>query len=443
MGPSSATSSLLFFCAYGVSLVLLLWLSSSSADGGNYRHVPTNLPLPWCGAAAFATHAALTLAAAFVEGEPMEKGRAGLLLTAGCSSLGFIGHALMANGVMSGVPLLQATGSCPSLLARGFCCTAMLMVLCGVGRKSPWSLSQCVMVNWSLLLLPGTLGAYAAPGSAFLLHFKSIPWLLWSSFAAYSLSRDLAAARNISNHYKQCLARSTSIPIAFSAAAIACLGASRIGSVPDATLDLLDGLAEVAYCLILLCVAQSAVVVAAEEEKYCTIQDESLRHRIALAAMRNMIRTPLDGIHALAKRNLSQCDHQDWEDALVVIRDTSKLLVRRVLDSAYLQRLNLDMRFSTVSIREIIEEAVMLARPLLQQNAKLIVPGSDDPPIIMEGDFDRLVQMLHGLLRIAVKYTFNGFISVSSRIDPKGNLRLEIKDTGESLLSFELPLWNE
>jgi signal transduction histidine kinase len=96
--------------------------------------------------------------------------------------------------------------------------------------------------------------------------------------------------------------------------------------------------------------------------------------------------------------------------------------------------MQLDTIFDRLDIIEIIDEAVTLARPLLQQDTKLTVTNMNHNQrlTILRGDHDRLTQMIQGLLGIAVKYTFNGVISIGARVDSRGkNMRIEIKDTGE------------
>ena len=401
-------------------------------------------------AAAYAAYALTTVAATIVEGEPA---LSRCFLTAGCSFLSCLGHFLAAAGFLpwlnKTVSPANGTHDVVSLLSRGYCSSAMLLVLFGTAsseqpsgaRSSMMMMVRCLVANWSLLLLPGVFEAFELPGSALLSHCGSMPWLVGSLAIICSRLRALAssaetAALSDNDDAKRHLRLMALIGIF--AAMVACSWTLSLCSSDRAVLTVMHqmgGVADVAYCLILLFGAQSTVVFMATVRKYSEIQEVSLRHRHALAALANMVRTPLSGIQALTKQSLSDSNNgSSFEDAMGLIHDTSHLLVRRVLDRANLQTLELDMRFGPVCISELLNEAVTLVRPLLQQNTELYMTddGSQrDTLPILEGDCDRLAQMLHGLLGIAAKYTFNGFISVCARLDRKGNMRIEIKDTGE------------
>jgi len=93
-------------------------------------------------------------------------------------------------------------------------------------------------------------------------------------------------------------------------------------------------------------------------------------------------------------------------------------LVDDLLDLARVTRGDIDLQRSPLDLRAVIRAAVELGTPLIDQRRHRLEVAAGNAPLPVEGDFQRLTQVVGNLLSNAAKYTERGgAISVSAGIE--------------------------
>ena len=153
-----------------------------------------------------------------------------------------------------------------------------------------------------------------------------------------------------------------------------------------------------------------------------------------LAMLGHELRNPLAPIvNSIEIMKLQGDDPKRITRAREIIERQVALMTRLVDDLLDISRLTngkIDLRRDTVSLAAVVERAVELARPLIDERGhrlSLDIPGD---PIALDADAARLSQVLANVLHNAAKYTGNGgHIRVSAR--RAGNeVVLAVRDNG-------------
>lgn len=152
-----------------------------------------------------------------------------------------------------------------------------------------------------------------------------------------------------------------------------------------------------------------------------------------LANMSHEIRTPLNGVIGMLDL-LSNSKLPDVEDHYVKVArssaDSLLALVNDVLDFSKIEAGRLELENTSFDLRELIETtaeqfAFLAHQKKLEMNCQL----SKDLPYMVNGDPERLRQVLINLLGNAIKFTHEG--EVNLRVTQRGKMiRFVVQDTG-------------
>lgn len=144
------------------------------------------------------------------------------------------------------------------------------------------------------------------------------------------------------------------------------------------------------------------------------------------------LRTPLASILAYSELLLTCDDPPVRQEFLGIINDESRRLsrlVNNVLDVAKIQSGTTVWTMARVDVSELLFEAARIHRPLVEQQGLhfelTIEPGL--PPI--DGDRDRLLEVVANLITNALKFTVEGDIGLSGR-QAAGDVLVSVSDTG-------------
>jgi two-component system sensor histidine kinase ChiS len=154
----------------------------------------------------------------------------------------------------------------------------------------------------------------------------------------------------------------------------------------------------------------------AELHRFDKLKDEFL------ANTSHELKTPLHGIIGLAESLMEGATgplpHRTKANLAMIVASGRQLftLVNDLLDFSQLRHNTVELRLSSVGIREAADVVITLSRPMAQQKGlQLINAVSPRLPLVL-ADEDRLQQILHNLVSNAVKFTEQGMIGVSAQI---------------------------
>ena len=163
--------------------------------------------------------------------------------------------------------------------------------------------------------------------------------------------------------------------------------------------------------------------------------EEASRMKSAFVAnMSHEIRTPLNAIVGFS--GLLVDESADLEErgeyASVVHNNTEQLLnlVNGVLDLSRMETGDLNFKFGDYSLQECCQSALDSIRHRVPEGVKLTFTP-DTVPVILHTDTLRLQQILTNLLTNSTKFTSEGEINLSYKVDKEGKLvRIAVTDTG-------------
>jgi signal transduction histidine kinase len=161
-----------------------------------------------------------------------------------------------------------------------------------------------------------------------------------------------------------------------------------------------------------------------------------------LAILGHELRNPLAALSsAISLLEIKQDKDTGLEAALGVLKRQTKQLERLsndVLEVGLLAQGKLELRYSLVRVRQVLEqatEAVKLATVAKDQQLLLLMPPGE---LSLEGDSGRLVQLVTNLLTNASKFTAAGGHITLTAQQSGDHILITVSDTGIGLESGEL-----
>jgi two-component system, sensor histidine kinase and response regulator len=193
-------------------------------------------------------------------------------------------------------------------------------------------------------------------------------------------------------------------------------------------------------------VAERTAQLTAQTEELRLARDEAETATRAkssfLATMSHEIRTPMNGVTAMAEM-LDQTDlSADQHNMVGVIRSSARALltiINDILDFSKIEAGKMEMECIPFSPIDAVEEAAELVAGRAEEKALyLAVDIAPDIPAQVQGDPNRLRQILLNLIGNALKFTERGGVTVRLRLSPSDVpgttlLRFSITDTGIGL----------
>ncbi|WP_250504577.1 ATP-binding protein [Caballeronia sp. AZ7_KS35] len=153
-----------------------------------------------------------------------------------------------------------------------------------------------------------------------------------------------------------------------------------------------------------------------------------------LATLAHELRNPLAPIRQVAEiLEQPRLTEERTQWCVKVLRRQSAamaLLLDDLLDVSRITRGALTLRKEVVALREVIDEAIEIARPIVEGKAHELVVRPPARPLHIEADRLRLAQVLGNLLTNAAKYTPpGGRIELAARADD-AEIVLSVEDNG-------------
>jgi len=180
------------------------------------------------------------------------------------------------------------------------------------------------------------------------------------------------------------------------------------------------------------------------EERTSQLRQETQRAEAAshaksefLAVMSHEIRTPLNGILGMTnmlidspldakQKRFARVARSSGEDLLSIIND--------ILDFSKIEAGRLELEPRTFQLNGLLEDLAERYAPIAQGKGIELLCNTPIPPLSVEGDSNRLAQVLTNLLSNAIKFTAEGEVMLSvERVEESTghvNLRFAVRDTG-------------
>ncbi|HEX7335082.1 MAG TPA: ATP-binding protein [Pyrinomonadaceae bacterium] len=167
------------------------------------------------------------------------------------------------------------------------------------------------------------------------------------------------------------------------------------------------------------------------------LSENDRRKNEFLATLAHELRNPLapmSNMLELVKRAAG--DEAIVRRALVTIERQLGQIVRLVDDLLDLNRIThdrLELRRSEVTLSSVIQQAVEVARPLLDASSHELIIDLPEEPIYLDADGARLAQLFGNLLNNSCKYTEpNGTIRLTAECT-NGDVLVKVKDNGAGI----------
>jgi signal transduction histidine kinase len=166
-----------------------------------------------------------------------------------------------------------------------------------------------------------------------------------------------------------------------------------------------------------------------------------------LANTSHELRTPLNGMIGFLKLVLDgMADDPDEQQEFIEEAHKSALhllnLINDVLDIAKIEAGKMQIDMGPVNLKELLADLENFARPQAEHKSlyfNILIPSTRDE-ITLNGNYQRLLQVLLNLVGNAIKFTHEGGITISAEVKPQraeyqgktwpGTVRISVADTG-------------
>jgi signal transduction histidine kinase/ActR/RegA family two-component response regulator len=182
----------------------------------------------------------------------------------------------------------------------------------------------------------------------------------------------------------------------------------------------------------------------AEREQLLAREREASRLKDEfLAAVSHELRTPLNAILGWIQiLTTTDPNEQTIAKAIASIARNARTQTRVIEDLVEISRIvtgKLDLRYAPVDLREVIESAVDVVQPTMQAKHITLTQEVPSEVCLVNGDRDRLHQVVWNLLSNAAKFTpAGGAINVSLRLED-AVFEIRIADSGIGIAPEFLP----
>ena len=157
-----------------------------------------------------------------------------------------------------------------------------------------------------------------------------------------------------------------------------------------------------------------------------------------IAELVHELRTPLASLNTAAHLSMRPeiSEEQRMQMAETIFNETQRLseMTTAFLDIARLESGRYQFRVEQVDLVKLLKEAVNTMQSRLEERSIQVILDLPEQLPGVQGDYDKLKQVLLNLLSNAIKYNRpNGTIEITSRVEDQ-TIHIQIRDTGHGIL---------
>jgi len=163
-----------------------------------------------------------------------------------------------------------------------------------------------------------------------------------------------------------------------------------------------------------------------------------------LANMSHELRTPLNGIlgasqilHAQIFGDLGDERYVEYANDMHIAGEHLLGMIGKILDISYIESGSLEFHAKPVNLTELIEACVQSVSEPANANGVSITTDIDQNTPLLMADETRLKQVLLNLLSNSIKFTHNGSVKVTLKLE-EGALIMIVTDTGKGIHAEDL-----
>lgn len=193
---------------------------------------------------------------------------------------------------------------------------------------------------------------------------------------------------------------------------------------------------------ILVQLAAIAAVGIENARLYEQVREQDRRKDEFLATLAHELRNPLAPIRTgLSLLKVAPTIEATVKTREIMERQVSHMvdLIDDLLDVSRITSGKVQLKKERIDICTILDTALELSRPLIEENRHLIVVSSIKEPLVVDGDPTRMAQIVSNLLNNAAKYTpKGGRIELSAKHEGR-DVVIQVQDNGVGLTAEALP----
>ncbi|WP_199610329.1 response regulator [Flocculibacter collagenilyticus] len=175
-----------------------------------------------------------------------------------------------------------------------------------------------------------------------------------------------------------------------------------------------------------------------EEAKHAAMKASNIKSDF-LATMSHEIRTPLNAVvgfsRELAKSQLPE-PHNKYAESLFQSSQDLMSLVSDILEMSKIEAGEMEFKYSQFALTELVEGVSRIVAPIAHEKGIEFIINEGRSDLVIESDQYRLKQVLINLINNAIKFTDDGYVSLSIEakiVDESADLQIVVKDTGMGL----------
>ena len=189
--------------------------------------------------------------------------------------------------------------------------------------------------------------------------------------------------------------------------------------------------------------ASQEAILRANQLKIDALQQAGHVKEEFIANVSHELRTPLTGIIGLAEIMLTDKSggnlNVSQRETLTLMKVSAQRLsslVNDVIDFSAMKNGQLSLNKRDVDLKQVCSLVVRMTRPLVGDKPINLVETYPGLKVLVEGDADRLQQILFNLVANAVKFTPRGTVTISIEL-LEDNVRVSVRDTGIGISATE------